>query len=197
MISWPYSYTCTCFFSLAPSLFFSFSLSLPLIPSHLPLPPHLLTSLSLYPSSPPHLSPSPPSSPLSLYPLFSSLYISPYLSSPTCKHHCISQCYYLTVGKWHGSTYEWRPVASHQVIMIFLQVSSTSTCGWTSYNCDQCQRICVTQTEHQLTPQRREFITSPHIEHGRHGISWQLSTCTNSVYQVLFLLSLLCAWEQV
>ena len=93
-------------------------------PSHPFSPPSLsslLTSFSLLTSSPLSLS--------SLYPLFSSLYISPYLSSQTCKHHCISQCYYLTVGKWHGSTYEWRPVASHQVIMIFLQVSSTSTCG--------------------------------------------------------------------
>lgn len=161
-------------------------------PSHPFSPPSLsslLTSFSLLTSSPLSLS--------SLYPLFSSLYISPYLSSPTCKHHCISQCYYLTVGKWHGSTYEWRPVASHQVIMIFLQVSSTSTCGWTSCNCDQCQKINVTQTEHQLAHQCREFMTSPHIEHGRHGISWQLSTCTNSVYQVLFLLSFLHAWEQV
>ena len=180
MISWPYSYTCTCFFSLAPSLFFSFSLSLPLIPSHLPLPLSLLTSLPLIP----------------LPSLFFSLHF-PLFESTSLQTSLHLTMFYLTVGKWHGPTYEWRPVASHQVIMTFLQVSSTSTCGWTSCNCDQCQKINVTQTEHQLAHQCREFMTSPHIVHGRHGISWQLSTCTNSVYQVLFLLSFLRTWEQV
>ena len=33
-------------------------------------------------------------------------------------------------------------------------------------------------------------------EHSRHGIPWRLSTCANSVYQVLFLLPLLRTWEQ-
>ena len=48
----------------------------------------------------------------------------------------------------------------------------------------------LTRTEHQLTHQRSEFMTSPvyvryTYEHGHHGIPWQLSACANSVYQVL------------
>ena len=48
----------------------------------------------------------------------------------------------------------------------------------------------LTRTEHQLTHQRSKFMTSPvyirnTYEHGRHGISWRLSACTNSVYQAL------------
>ena len=42
---------------------------------------------------------------------------------------------------------------------------------------------------------RMEFMAYTH-KHGHHGIPWQLWTCGNSVYQVLFLIPLLRTWER-
>ena len=57
-------------------------------------------------------------------------------------------------------------------------------------------------TAHELAHQHSKFMTSPvyvrtyvHVQRRSPRNLWRLSTCANSVYQVLFLLSLLRAWE--